>query len=197
MPRPKGSKSIITLADYKDIQKEVRKANQKIRRIQAKYGDDAWAVHNVTEKLSSNLINAINPYSGEIRIRKTMNQSQLNAVRRATNEFLRSKTSSITGIKEAKKNMQDSLKSTLSDENFELTDREAQALYRAVEDRDLRSTAEYIGASTLWSELIDAQKKNKSKDQFYESLLQHNIVLNDLDMVDDLERIYNIYMNKQ
>ena len=197
MPRPKGSRSIITLADYKDIQKEVRKANQKIRRIQAKYGDDAWAVHNVTEKLSSNLINAINPYSGEIRIRKTMNQAQLNAVRRATNEFLRSKTSSITGIKEAKKNMQDSLKSTLSDENFELTDREAQALYRAVEDRDLRSTAEYIGASTLWSELIDAQKKNKSKDQFYESLLQHNIVLNDLDMVDDLERIYNIYMNKQ
>ncbi len=197
MPRPKGSRSIITLADYKEIQKEVRKANQKIRRIQAKYGDDAWAVHNVTEKLSSNLINAINPYSGEIRIRKTMNQAQLNAVRRATNEFLRSKTSSITGIKEAKKNMQDSLKSTLSDENFELTDREAQALYRAVEDRDLRSTAEYIGASTLWSELIDAQKKNKSKDQFYESLLQHNIVLNDLDMVNDLERIYNIYMNKQ
>ena len=188
----------VSLSQYKNIVKDVRKANQRIRRIQSKYGDNAWAVSNLTAKLNTNVIKAINPYSGEIRINKRMSDAQLNAIRSATNEFLQSKTSKLTGIKQAKANMIDSLKSSLSieDENFYLTDKEAQALYKVVEDRNLRDTAEYIGASKLWDLMIDAKRKNATEDQWYEMLLNYNAFGKDLDAKNDLKRIFDLYIKQ-
>ena len=188
----------VSLSQYKSIVKDVRKANQRIRRIQSKYGDNAWAVSNLTSKLNTNVIKAINPYSGEIRINKRMSDAQLNAIRSATNEFLQSKTSKLTGIRQAKANMIDSLKSSLSieDENFYLTDKEAQALYKVVEDRNLRDTAEYIGASKLWDLMIDAKRKNATEDQWYEMLLNYNAFGKDLDAKNDLKRIFDLYIKQ-
>lgn len=191
-------KRYITVAQYRNIEKDVRRANQRIRRIQAKYGDNAWAVSNLTSKLNTNVIKAIQPYSGEIKISKKMSDAQINAIRSATNEFLQSKTSTLRGIKDAKANMINSLKSKLSipEENFYLTDKEAQALYKIVEDRDLRDTAEFIGASKLWDLMIDAKRKNATEEQWYEILLNYNAFGKDLDAKNDLKRIFDEYINK-
>jgi hypothetical protein len=188
----------VSLEQYNNIRKEVDKANKRIRRIQAKYGDKAWAVANLTEKLDRQpLINAINPYSGEIKLNKSMSDATLNAVRSATNEFLKSKTSTLRGIKEAKENMIASLKSSLSTDNIQLTDKEAQALYRIVEDKNLRDTAEYIGASQLWDLMIEAKVKRASEDEWYKMLLDYNAFGKDLDMKNDLQRIYDEYIAKK
>lgn len=188
----------ISLEQYNNIRKEVDKANKRIRRIQAKYGDKAWAVANLTEKLDRQpLINAINPYSGEIKLNKKMSDATLNAVRSATNEFLKSKTSTLRGIKEAKENMIASLKSSLSTDDIQLTDKEAQALYRIVEDKNLRDTAEYIGASQLWDLMIEAKVKRASEDEWYKMLIDYNAFGKDLDMKNDLKRIYDEYIAKK
>lgn len=188
----------VSLEQYNNIRKEVDKANKRIRRIQAKYGDKAWAVANLTEKLDRQpLINAINPYSGEIKLNKRMSDATLNAVRSATNEFLKSKTSTLRGIKEAKENMIASLKSSLSTDDIELTDKEAQALYRIVEDKNLRDTAEYIGASQLWDLMIEAKVKRASEDEWYKMLIDYNAFGKDLDMKNDLKRIYDEYISKK
>lgn len=188
----------VSLEQYNNIRKEVDKANKRIRRIQAKYGDKAWAVANLTEKLDRQpLINAINPYSGEIKLNKSMSDATLNAVRSATNEFLKSKTSTLRGIKEAKENMISSLKSSLSTDDIQLTDREAQALYRIVEDKNLRDTAEYIGASQLWDLMIEAKVKRASEDEWYKMLIDYNAFGKDLDMKNDLQRIYDEYIAKK
>lgn len=188
----------VSLEQYNNIRKEVDKANKRIRRIQAKYGDKAWAVANLTEKLDRQpLINAINPYSGEIKLNKSMSDATLNAVRSATNEFLKSKTSTLRGIKEAKENMIASLKSSLSTDDIQLTDKEAQALYRIVEDKNLRDTAEYIGASQLWDLMIEAKVKRASEDEWYKMLIDYNAFGKDLDMKNDLQRIYNEYIAKK
>lgn len=196
MLRKMDRRRYVSLAQYKQIRKEVNQANQRIRRIQAKYGDDAWAISNLNDKLNSKLIKAISPYSGEIRLNKKMSDAQLNAIRSATNEFLKSKTSTLRGIKEAKANMINSLKSSLSSDTVELTDKEAQALYRLVEDRNLRTTTEYIGASTLWSLVINAKEKRATEDQWYQMLLDYNAFGKDLDMKEDLQRIYNDYIKQ-
>lgn len=188
----------VSLEQYNNIRKEVDKANKRIRRIQAKYGDKAWAVANLTEKLDRQpLINAINPYSGEIKLNKSMSDATLNAVRSATNEFLKSKTSTLRGIKEAKENMIASLKSSLSTDDIQLTDKEAQALYRIVEDKNLRDTAEYIGASQLWDLMIEAKVKRASEDEWYKMLIDYNAFGKDLDMKNDLQRIYDEYIAKK
>lgn len=186
----------VSLAQYKELRKEVNKANQRIRRIQERYGDNAWAVANLTEKLDNKLIKAINPYSGEIKLHQRMSDAELNYIRSATEDFLKSKTSKLTGIKEAKENMINSLKSSLSTDTVDLTDKEAQALYRLVEDRNLRTTTEYIGASELWSLIIDAKEKRASEDQWYQMLLDYNAFGKDLDMKKDLQRIYDEYIKQ-
>ena len=190
------SKKYITYGEYKDIVKDVRKANQRIRRIQSRYGDNAWAVRNLTDKLDNKLIKAINPYSGEIRIRKNMNQAQLNAVRRATKEFLDAKTSTLVGIRRAKENVLSGLRASLSDDEITLDDKEMQALFRIVEDEDIKTTVEFVGASTLWRLMIDAKEKNMNENDWFNLLKDYNINGNDLDIKDDLSRIFNNYVLK-
>ena len=189
-------KKYITYGEYKDIVKDVRIANQRIRRIQSRYGDNAWAVRNLTDKLDNKLIKAINPYSGEIRIRKNMNQAQLNAVRRATKEFLDAKTSTLVGIRHAKENVLSGLRASLSDDEITLSDKEMQALFRIVEDEDIKTTVEFVGASTLWRLMIDAKEKNMNENDWFNLLKDYNINGNDLDIKDDLSRIFNNYVLK-
>lgn len=186
----------VSLAQYNKIKKDVSKANQRIRKIQARYGDNAWAIANLTDKLDNKVIHAISPYSGEIRINKKMSDAQLNAIRSATQDFLNSKTSKLSGIRQAKANMISSLRSSLSTEDVELTDKEAQALYRLVEDKNLRTTVEYIGASKLWALLIDAKAKRATEDEWYKMLIDYNAFGKDLDMKDDLKRIYDLYIKQ-
>ena len=190
------AKKYITYGEYKDIVSDVRKANQRIRRIQSRYGDNAWAVRNLTDKLDNKLIKAINPYSGEIRIRKNMNQAQLNAVRRATKEFLDAKTSTLVGIRRAKENVLSGLRASLSDDEVTLDDKEMQALFRIVEDDDIKTTVEFVGASTLWRLMIDAKEKNMNENDWFNLLKDYNINGNDLDIKDDLSRIFNNYVLK-
>lgn len=190
------AKKYITYGEYKDIVSDVRKANQRIRRIQSRYGDNAWAVRNLTDKLDNKLIKAINPYSGEIRIRKNMNQAQLNAVRRATKEFLDAKTSTLVGIRRAKENVLSGLRASLSDDEVTLDDKEMQALFRIVEDEDIKTTVEFVGASTLWRLMIDAKEKNMNENDWFNLLKDYNINGNDLDIKDDLSRIFNNYVLK-
>ena len=68
--------------------------------------------------------------------------------------------------------------------------------FKIVEDRDLRDTAEFIGASKLWDLMIDAKRKNSTEDQWYEILLNYNAFGKDLDAKNDLKRIFDEYINK-
>lgn len=172
------ARKYVSLTDYKAIVKDVRKANQRIARIQKRYGENAWALNNLYDKLDNKMINAISPYSGEISIKKNMSNAQLNAVRRATKEFLTSKTSTIRGIENVKKEVKEGLKKVFNDDNLNVSDSEINALYRIVEDKDLRTTAELIGASTLWRLVIDARNKNMNKKEWNDQLKKYNI--NDL-----------------
>ena len=172
------ARKYVSLTDYKAIVKDVRKANQRIARIQKRYGENAWALNNLYDKLDNKMINAISPYSGEISIKKNMSNAQLNAVRRATKEFLASKTSTIRGIENVKKEVKEGLKKVFNDDRLNVSDKEINALYRIVEDKDLRTTAELIGASTLWRLVIDARNKNMNKKEWNDQLKKYNI--NDL-----------------
>lgn len=191
------AKKLISYGDYKELVKRVKIANQRIRRIQERYGDNAWAVRNLTDKLDNKLINAISPYSGEIRIRKNMNQAQLNAIRKATNDFLdKSKTSTLVGIRRAKENVLQGLRASLSDDTIQLSDQEMQSLFRIVEDDDIKTTVDFIGASTLWRLMINAKEKNMNENDWFNLLKDYNINGNDLDIKNDLSRIFNDYILK-
>ena len=155
--------------------------------------DASW---NIVKELSAKnpAIRGISSFSGQIRISKDMSTAQLNAIRRATKEFLGAKTSKLTGIRQAKSNVMNSLKTSLSRDDLELSDREVQALYKVVEDKETRSTADKIGASTLWNLMIDAKEKGTNQRDFLMQVKDYYNYSNDMDVKNDLRRIYNDYI---
>ena len=187
-----GSKTF-NLNDYKALQKEIHKANQRITRIESRYGEDAWAIHDLYGKLNM-APKAITSF-GQIRITKDMSQAQLNLVRRSIKEFLKSKTSTLTGIRETKNNIMSGLKKSLSaTQDVELSDKEIQALFKLVDDKDTRDTVEKIGASEMWKFLIDAREKKENKMDFLAKIKKYYNYTNDLDVKDDLADFYNKYV---
>ena len=190
-----GSKTF-NLEDYRSLQKEIHKANQRITRIEQRYGEGAWAVHDLYGKLDI-APKAVTPF-GQIRITKDMPQAQLNLVRRSVKDFLyKSKTSTLTGIKQAKANMISGLQKSLSaTQEVDLSDREIEALYRLVEDKDTRGTVEKIGASDLWKLLIDAREKKMNQTDFLARVKEYYNYSNDMDVKNDLKNFYNTYVKE-
>ena len=187
-----GTKTF-NLQDYRSLQKEIHKANQRITRIESRYGENAWAIHDLYGKLNM-ARKAITPF-GQIRITKDMSQAQLNLVRRSVKEFLKSKTSTLTGIRETKNNIMDGLQRSLSStQDVNISDKEIQALFKLVEDKDTRGTVEKIGASTLWKLMIDSKEKKDNKLDFLARVKEYYNYTNDLDVKDDLKNFYNTYI---
>ena len=188
-----GTKTF-NLQDYRSLQKEIHKANQRITRIESRYGEGAWAVHDLYGKLNM-ARKAITPF-GQIRITKDMSQAQLNLVRRSVKEFLyKSKTSTLTGIRQARANMISGLQKSLSStQDVDLSDREIEALYKLVEDKDTRGTVEKIGASDTWKLLIDAREKKMNQTDFLAKVKEFYNYTNDQDVKNDLKDFYNKYV---
>ena len=71
-----------------------------------------------------------------------------------------------------------------------------QSLFRIVEDDDIKTTVDFIGASTLWRLMINAKEKNMNENDWFNLLKDYNINGNDLDIKNDLSRIFNDYILK-
>ena len=183
--------------DFEKLKRDVANANKRIRNIESRYGEDSWAINQLYTKLKDNqLVNGINK-QGLIRVNKTMSNVQLKAIEKATNEFMASKTSKLTGIKTTIKDVKNSLRATYGDMGNKLSNKEINTLYDLVEDKNKRSITEQIGASEVWASLVQAKEQGLSKNKFEELISKRsNVDLNDLDAKEFLEDIYNNYVLK-
>ena len=183
--------------DFEKLKRDVTKANKRIRNIESRYGEDSWAISQLYTKIKDNqLVNGINK-QGLIRVNKTMSNIQLKAIEKATNEFMSSKTSKLTGIKSTIKDVKNSLRATYGDMGNRLTNKEINTLYDLVEDKNKRVLTEQIGASDLWATLVQVKEQGLGRNQFEELINRRSQVdLNDLDAKKFLEDIYTSYVLK-
>lgn len=184
-----------TLKDYNELAKDVRKANQRIQKLQGRYGESSWAINQLYEKIDNKNVNGVSTLTGNIRISKNMSEVQLKAIQKATTKFLDSQTSTLRGVKKAIGNMQDAIKANYSDMNKQLSDKDVEILYSFLENKETRGTVERIGASDTWTRVIQAKEDNLSKNDFIDLFKNaKNANINDEDIRKDLETIYNKYM---
>ena len=185
--------AIFKLGDFNKLAKDVKVANQRIQKLQARYGEDSWAINQLYNKINTNKINAISRKTGGIRINKNMSDIELKAIQKATEEFLASeKTSTLRGIKKTIKNTKESLQATFGDEAHNITDKEVNFLYDLVEDKDKRELTDQIGASETWAKLIQAKEQNLKLTEF-KDLFKDDIDINDKDVKEYLREIYYKY----
>ena len=190
------NKEIFDYNDYNYLSKRVKLANQRIQKIQSRYGEGAWGIANLYEKIDNNTVRGISPLTGGIKISRNMSDAQLRAIQTATEAFLASdKTTKLRNIKKVISETKNTLQATLGDEAHKITDAEIDKLYNIVENRDTRVMAEKIGASNLWTSLVEAKEENKSKGDFYNIITKNSQVdITDDDMLDFLNEMYDKYV---
>ena len=197
--------------DLVELKKLVKQANQRIARIENKYGNNqgtgAWGVKNLYDAIDNSVVDGISQLSGKIQIKKNMSPAQLKAISKATQKFLdNKKTSTLKGITETKKAVREGIRKSLSNPNpdknrsgdVEISDADAETLYSFLEDKTLRSTMEKIGPSDVWNFLINAKEHQEQGDSFglkdfLQDVKNHSEVMPDKQMFEDLETIYNRY----
>ena len=160
---------------YNETKKSVKLANQYINRIKRQYGEeDIYSIKKLRERLSTV---KDKPYTikGNISVRKDMSPSDLRKINKAVDLFFKSKTSTITGIKDAEQNyikgIQRITSTTIGEKVIEIPKEDARALYNMVQDkRNFVPWSRKLGASALWVALQTAVDFSLNKMEFVELL---------------------------
>ena len=184
--------------DFENLQKRVALANKRIRAIEKVYGEESWAINHLYNKIrDKEFINGINK-RGLIRVNKTMSEVQLKAIQKATNEFLNSETSKLTGIQKAIRSTKKGLSATLGDKEHPISNKDINKLYDLVKDKEKRDITEQIGASTLWAATKHAKDKNLSFNKYFSNVdKKGDLDIKDKNDMQFLRELFEDYTGKQ
>lgn len=180
-------------AQFNRVVRLTGRVNKRINEINLKYGKESWATKNLISRLDVKGINVIR--GGRVKIPKTLSEQKLKLVESALNKFLGMQTSSVKGIEQVIKKQKKNIKVSLSDENVEITDKEAETLYTFFDDKDFQLISNYLTPSEIWGLLNWAKTKNKSENQFINEVKNYINFGNDTDMVNALSSLYNKYVS--
>ena len=182
---------------YKQTLKNTQKVNERIKSLNRRYKKGTWSVKRLINRLDTNILSVWK--NGRIQLNKNLTKTQLIAINKATNQFLESKTSTKSGIKEVSSNVKESLKETLSDDIREITNEEVDFMYDMLGDNDFsyfnkdREDTNFIGASELWIVIDEAINKGDDENTFL-NRMNVFVNVNDENIRNKAINIYNKYV---
>lgn len=177
-----------------DTRKLVSDANRRLKGLNQAGYKGTWASKKLADRLDTKVLNAWNK-QGKIKIDKTLTNTQLKAIQKATQQFMTSQTSKVSGIKRVKESTLDSLRATLS-KDIELDEMDVETAYEMLSNKDFDyfNNADRVGASTMWALIEDAKEYDQSEDTFISRLLNMYDSSNDLDAIERAKRLYDRYI---
>ena len=177
-----------------DTRKLVSDANRRLKGLNQAGYKGTWASKKLADRLDTKVLNAWNK-QGKIKINKTLTNTQLKAIQKATQQFMTSQTSKVSGIKKVKESTLDSLRATLS-KDIELDEMDVETAYEMLSNKDFDyfNNADRVGASTMWALIEDAKEYDQSEDTFISRLLNMYDSSNDLDAIERAKRLYDRYI---
>ena len=147
---------------YLELNKLIKKANQRILRIERLTGvKGGFATKQLYDYLSVSNLQSITK-TGRIKSSKNYSISQMLAIKKATTNFLESGLSTVKEIKRKKKEYELKIEKPLSFKNVSV-------LY--ISGKNYTWIYEYIPKSEFWSIVQVAKNANWTKDQFIEEII--------------------------
>lgn len=167
---------------YSELQKIVKRANQRLLRVERITGEKGlFASKQLYDYLESKELNAVTA-GGRIRLSKSYNVRQLLAVKKATEQFLKKEESTVVGIKKLKVKYEEQVEK-------ELDFKQLNTLYRS--SKDYTWIYEYIPKSEFWGVWVPtAKRENWDKETFTEQLALRINREVDIELKADLEALY-------
>ena len=179
----------------KETKKLVGKANARLRSLERRYKRGTWASKLLRNKLSSYKVKAWTK-GGRVKLKSNLTNTQLIAINKAINSFLKSKTATKQGIEEVKREQIDNIKARLGNEEVEnMTDEEAEFFYEMFGEYDYERLADLVGDSALQACIQESIVQNDTEDQFIQRLQWYSgLDFQDLDKRELAIKVYNKYV---
>lgn len=171
------------------------RVNKKINSLERKgYNKRSQAYTNLLSRLNNNKIRAIDK-KGKVKLSKNIDRytpAQKRALRNAMENFLKSQTSTKSGINEYDRNVRKGIKNLLGNRN--ITDKQVDIMANMFKNENFSKLADKVGGSDMLIITYDVVSKNKTKKDLIQSLKDYMIfdkanekeIMSILDMFDDL-----------
>lgn len=146
-----------------------------------------------SKKLS--ILDQYNESTNRITLRGNESYQELLSLDKATRNFLKSKSSTISGIKDIEKNIKQNISNKMDE--FDLSKDEVETLYNFFEDPDFNYIRKYIDPSDLWVFIENAKQDNMDSEEWLktiENYIGSDVFGRDEDLRDKLVNLYSKYM---
>lgn len=186
--------------------KLIKRANRQIKAIENNYGKESWAVKKLKSKLDGqkNILK-----SGMISTRKNISEIEKKATLKAVSQFLESKTSKVSGVKEIEKRIKSNIKeyTSIKNKNGEVVEtaskQDIENLYRLFDDKDFQDLSKYIPPSDIQifaEEIIRRKRKGTSesdaKEYFIDQINKYAKFSNDMEINQTITKLFDTIYNK-
>ena len=173
---------------YRQTKMKVSLVNKRINKLKQSGFNKTWASGRLYDRLDVGKLGKTKVLNrrGYLNISKDLNATQLNAIARASDLFLQSKTSTARGIEQTRKNVIESLRVSLGEDTEMLSYDDAEFLYDLFNTTQFDDLAKYSSASTLWVQVEDYLQGKTDEDTLLDRLMTYgNLDYNkDLDIRD-------------
>lgn len=173
---------------YTVIENGVKRKIKPVKRESFKKG--TWASKKLEERLEILNVSPKSIKSGKVPT------SKLKAVDKALQNFLKSQTSTIKGIKKVEDTTKNSLSKLLGDIDG-IDNEDIETLHSFFKDKDLNYITQYIDPSELFITLSETKAEGGTSDDLLrkiENYIYSDSLYKDDDLVESLENIYNKYI---
>lgn len=185
---------------YKQVQTEIKEINKRLRSLERRGHYNSYSSKKLFERLGSEKLNVLKKSKKVnrghvlgVKLRKNMSNTDLLAVSKASNQFLRSATSTPKRLEKVVADTKKSMYKTLHLKDDEISKEDIENYYEMLGNDDFDYFNDKIGASTMWSIIEDAIEIGDTKKRFLDRLNNY-ITLNDVDIREKAIRLYNKYV---
>ena len=197
--------SIVT-SDRAEIIYEQVKAKSRIKKVNAmlralkKEGlyDESIAVENIFNFLDSSPLGVEQTKSGYISVRGLSGKSvtQLTGVNKAISEFIKNKTSTVSGMRELYEERRNELARFIEDGSFldALSYKDIRDIYKVFQSNEYKKLQSRMGSPEFFTLMTQSIDEKWSKDRFQKEMEYYLAEGNDEDLKGDIGYIYDIYI---
>lgn len=178
----------------RELTRKAGQVNKRLRAIKREFGSLGWAGETIKDKTEYYLVNTWRNYEKRIGIRfnkNTITDEQIDATLSYMNNFLKSKSATVKGVKRIMAKQQESLRQTLSTDDKELTIEESKSLYKLFDDKDYNYITKFIPESDLFVLLQDAKENKDTEEQYLKRVENYITIGEDDDLKEALLNLYN------
>ena len=177
---------------YRELVRKVGQANKRLREIRREFGTLGWAGSKLKEKTEFNLVNTWRSSKG-IKVSKSLSEPQMLATLNEINKFLKSKTSTVKGIKQTMKKQEKTLQNTFKQYGINITVEESQTLFQLFEDTDYSWLYQYLDPSELEIIIQEAREFGDNLEQFINRLINYGVPAEEFQDLDKRESVIKLY----